>query len=282
MASYKNKLYLFGGLNQSSGWLNDFYEFDIEGKRWKVLEPLGERPLPRDKCTCAIVCSMICIFGGFGPQGMGDDDEYETEEEEEGSEIPGDSVQFGWFNDLYIYNIESNSFSCPMQLNLGVPTPRAAHTMVSHNDCLVIFGGRDAEGRQNDVSIFNIKTRKWLKFEATGIPPASRSFHAATIYEDKMIISFGRGTKNEDFSDIYAFDIPSKTWSPLANDIDKSHGRCLHSACCVKDKLYIIGGSREFNEETQQSNNIYSDVLIADISCLRSPIDEPQEKKPKT
>ncbi|CAD5123393.1 DgyrCDS11747 [Dimorphilus gyrociliatus] len=281
MASVKNKLYLFGGLNQGSGWMNDFYEFNIEGKHWKVLEPSGERPLPRDKCTCAVVCSMICIFGGFGPQGMADDDEYETEEEEE-SVVPGESVQFGWFNDLFLYNIESNSFSCPMQLNLGVPTPRAAHTMVSYNDCLIVFGGRDSDSRRNDISIFNTKTRKWLKFEANGTPPEPRSFHTATIFNDKMIILCGRGMKNEDFSDTYMFDITSKTWSRLANDIDKSHGRCLHSACCVNDKLYIVGGSREFNEETQQSNNVCSDVLIADISCLQNTNDEPIEKKHKT
>ena len=45
-----------------------------------------------------------------------------------------------------------------MQMNLGVPTMRAAHglTAVGHN--LIVFGGRDPDGRQNDIHIFDTGT----------------------------------------------------------------------------------------------------------------------------
>lgn len=42
-----------------------------------------------------------------------------------------------------------------MQMNLGVPTARAAHVMCAVDKLLVIFGGRDIESRQSDVHIFN-------------------------------------------------------------------------------------------------------------------------------
>lgn len=42
-----------------------------------------------------------------------------------------------------------------MQMNLGVPTARAAHTMCAVGNQLVIFGGKDMEARQNDIHIFN-------------------------------------------------------------------------------------------------------------------------------
>ena len=43
-----------------------------------------------------------------------------------------------------------------MHMNLGVPSPRAAHSMCSIDKNLYIFGGRDTEKRQNDLHIFNV------------------------------------------------------------------------------------------------------------------------------
>jgi amphiphysin len=53
---------------------------------------------------------------------------------------------------------ETKTFSSPMQMNLGCPTPRAAHDMCSINKYLVIFGGRDADARKNDLHIFDTGT----------------------------------------------------------------------------------------------------------------------------
>jgi len=42
-----------------------------------------------------------------------------------------------------------------VHLNAGGPTPRAAHSMCSYGQYLVIFGGRDAESRTNDLHIYD-------------------------------------------------------------------------------------------------------------------------------
>ena len=49
----------------------------------------------------------------------------------------------------------NNSWSSPMQMNLGVPTARAAHAMCAMDKKLVIFGGRDAQARRNDIHVFD-------------------------------------------------------------------------------------------------------------------------------
>lgn len=49
----------------------------------------------------------------------------------------------------------NKKWSQPMQLNLGVPTPRAAHGMCAVGKDLVIFGGRDTECRRNDLHIYD-------------------------------------------------------------------------------------------------------------------------------
>jgi len=49
----------------------------------------------------------------------------------------------------------TSSWSHPMHLSAGGPTPRAAHTMSSFGQYLVIFGGRDTESRTNDLHIYD-------------------------------------------------------------------------------------------------------------------------------
>jgi len=49
----------------------------------------------------------------------------------------------------------SSSWSRPMHMNSGGPTPRAAHVMCSFAQFLVIFGGRDTESRTNDLHIYD-------------------------------------------------------------------------------------------------------------------------------
>ena len=51
--------------------------------------------------------------------------------------------------------IATNSWSHPMHMNSGGPTPRAAHTMCSYGQYLLIFGGRDTESRTNDLHIYD-------------------------------------------------------------------------------------------------------------------------------
>ena len=65
-------------------------------------------------------------------------------------------------------------------MNLGVPTPRAAHAMCSVDRDLHIFGGRDTEKRQNDLHIFNVgkylinlKLLNW-SFLSLGLPQVSK------------------------------------------------------------------------------------------------------------
>ena len=50
---------------------------------------------------------------------------------------------------------ERKKWSQPIQMNLGVPTARAAHAMCTMGRNVVIFGGRGIESRLNDLHIFN-------------------------------------------------------------------------------------------------------------------------------
>mgnify|MGYP001556700605 CR=1 FL=1 len=85
-------------------------------------------------------------------------EEFSEDDEDGGSTgVPQEqeAAQFGWFDDLYVFDTSSNSWSQPLQMNRAGPTPRAAHGMVAVEKFIVIFGGRDCKGRKNDLHIFH-------------------------------------------------------------------------------------------------------------------------------
>jgi len=276
------KLYLFGGLSHMSGWFDDTFVFDTETSAWAILETEGIKPRARDKLQAVAMDNKIYYFGGFGPKSDeaeaedvgadSDDDEYEDD-----GEIPEareqDGAEFGWFNDLYILDTDTLKWSQPMQMNLGVPTQRAAHGMCAIGRDLVIFGGRDVTDRQNDLHIFNVDTRKWMTdLKITGDCPAARSFHTLTSVGNRAVLFGGRGRDHKHFDSFDVFDFENKRWLSTTISGDKPAGRGLHSAVCVKDKMFLFGGSGDFSPETMQCQNFYSDAFIVETDdFLTSP-----------
>ncbi|XP_064621079.1 uncharacterized protein LOC135483936 [Lineus longissimus] len=259
-----DKLYLFGGLSQYSGWFQDIYSFDTENASWNKVESSGTPPSPRDKLASAVIGKKIYYFGGFGPkQGewVTDDDDASQDEELEEVKEQQEAAQFGWFNDLHIFDTETNSWSQPLQMNLGVPTARAALGMCAIDDKLVVFGGRDTEGRTNDLHIFDTVSKKWeadLKYK--GRIPACRSFHTATAIGKRVVILGGRSSENHHFQDFHIFDTETKEWLQPEVRGSLPSARGCHSAVVSSEHLVLFGGSSSFDTETMQCEEHFGDV----------------------
>lgn len=270
MAEVARKLYVFGGLSQEVGWFDDVFMYDIDKKHWAKVSTQGVGPSPRDKLASVVIGTKIYIFGGFGPQGAEEDveevDEFSEEEEDvQGpSEVQGqEAAQFGWFNDLFVFDTETASWSSPMQMNLGVPTPRAALAMCAIDNFLVIFGGRDAVGRQNDLHIFDTASRKWqLDLKVGGRPPEPRSFHTATAVGSRVVVLGGRGVSDNVLEDCSVFDSASRQWLQPELLGSPPGGRGLHTATVVGDRLVVYGGSSQFNRETMQCGVHHNDLYL--------------------
>lgn len=74
----------------------------------------------------------------------------------------------------------------------------------------VIFGGRDADGRLNDVHRFNTKNKTWMKgISDEGKPPSPRSFHAGTMIPESnlMVVCGGRSPDNKHYRDVHILDL---------------------------------------------------------------------------
>jgi len=74
--------------------------------------------------------------------------------------------------DVLLMCAVTNSWSRPMHLSAGGPTPRAAHAMCSFGHHLVIFGGRDTESRTNDLHIYD-----------TGMQPDSSASSFKSVFD---------------------------------------------------------------------------------------------------
>lgn len=263
-----DSLYLFGGLSHSTGWLDDLYKFDTKTNTWSVIKGDGSVPSTRDKLQGVALGPLIYYFGGFGPKSTGlEDDSDEEWEDEDNADLPSDQegVELGWFNDLYVFDTVSQKWSQPVQMNLGVPTARAAHVMCAVNKQLVIFGGKDIEARQNDIHIFNTETRKWnldLAMKVQGQKPEPRSFHSAVSIGNKLVVIGGRGTLHQHFADVHVFDCESFTWSNMKQGGTVPEGRSQHSLGVIGNSVIMFGGTADFCRETNACNKFFTDTYI--------------------
>ncbi|CAH1796061.1 unnamed protein product [Owenia fusiformis] len=285
MTCVNNNLYIFGGLNQTSGWLQDIYVFNTETGIWTRPDTKGAQPSPRDKLKSVAIGTKIYFFGGFGPK-TGEDDIEEVddfdEDDEDFEDEQDQGAEFGWFNDIFVFDTESNTWSNPMQMNLAVPTPRAAHGMCAIGKNIVIFGGRDTEARRNDLHIFNTETMKWeTELQVKGRQPEPRSFHTCTAVNHRMVVMGGRSIDNQHFADFHILDTETKEWLQPSMTGPLPSGRGLHSATRVGDYFVMFGGSANFNQETNECRQYFNDVYYVKTEDIlkgkSTPIESNQE-----
>ena len=62
---YKGSMYVFGGRNNDSKQLNDFWAFDLKTLRWSEVNVRSEQPMGRTGHSCDIMGHYMVIFGGF-------------------------------------------------------------------------------------------------------------------------------------------------------------------------------------------------------------------------
>jgi len=260
-------LYVFGGLSAEGGWLNDLHAYDLKTNSWTFdINPTSESaPAPRDKHSCCAVGKKIYVFGGFGPHLPEDDEE---EEEDAAEEEQNEGATFGWYNDMSVFDTETNTWSS-IEATGSVPLPRAAFggmSLVGTN--IYVFGGRDNAQRTNSLFVFDTLSNSWIVPITAGVKPAPRSFHTATVIGSKIVIFGGLSRDNKHFNDLHVFDTATSCW--MQPQVDGTVGeRGFHSATLVDSELYIFGGSYDFNPELQECKNILNDLLVVDTASIQ-------------
>ena len=70
----------------------------------------------------------------------------------------GTSIDEKLLNDLWTFDTDSKTWS-EVEVKGDVPSPRSFHSSVVVGECIYVFGGCPAEGRQSDLHLFDSKNK---------------------------------------------------------------------------------------------------------------------------
>ena len=222
-----NHLFIFGGtLAYEQRKANDLYITNLDRMVWMKMQPSGERPIERDG-HCAVfdpVRKRLLVFGGR-------------------------SIQKKRLNDLYSYDMVSNTWS-KMAPEGNLPAPREFGNMeLLNDDTAVLFGGRGSGQRYNDMHFLDLKHPKlmWSQPIIAGSAPSPRQDVAlCSDGEGKMYVHAGRN--NFILDDLYELDVSdpkNMTWTEVPT-AGRPPPPCYgHQMTAMNGKLLTFGGFDE-------------------------------------
>jgi len=147
------------------------------------VEP-GALPPPCRAHTATLVDRKIVVFGGG-----------------EGSV---------YYNSVWVFDVTMRRWSKPEFLTKDVPPPRRAHTAVSYQGKIWVFGGGNGMQALNDVWTLDVSGSmdrlKWEQVETGRKKPSCRGYHTANLIGNMMLV-YGGSDGRECFSDIWALDL---------------------------------------------------------------------------
>ncbi|MEO5923831.1 MAG: kelch repeat-containing protein [Bryobacteraceae bacterium] len=125
------------------------------------------------------------------------------------------------------------------------PAPRVdgAITYDPVDQQVLLFGGRDGISR-SDLWSYSLLQKRWVEIQSSGAPPPARFGHTVVFdARRRRLVVFG-GQASGFFSDVWALDIASKSWTRLSVDGAGPSRRYGHSAIydTARDRMVISHG----------------------------------------
>jgi N-acetylneuraminic acid mutarotase len=123
---FNNRMYVFGGLDNSNNNLNDFFYFDPITNEWVDVNPSGDVPSPRYNARLIKHDRYMYLHGGS----LNNSEDY---------------------SDLYRYDVLANTWEV-INLSYVDRRDRSGFILYDHEDVLHMFGGRSAGLVNNSIS----------------------------------------------------------------------------------------------------------------------------------
>jgi hypothetical protein len=127
-----------------------------------------------------------------------------------------------------------NRFEVPMS-----PQPRAFHSAVVWNNQIVVYGGQTKSGLSNTVCMLDPVKMQWTARELI-TPIKARYGHSAAVWQDFMVISFGRSAKHPR-QDVHAMNLRTFEW----NEISSVRARSGHITLPLARGILFVLGENE-------------------------------------
>lgn len=250
-------LYVLGGENIARTPIDSqIYSLNLNENNtnsWNSIEVSGNLPPSTIAHAQANIGDLIYVFGGR----------------------VGIEIGEGPLNDLYSFNIITNTWTGPIEFIGVAPQARSFHKMVGHNDSLFLFGGCAQVGRLNDLHEFNTITNTWtsLPISENISGRGGAGFEAA---DGKIVVATGySGIEN---NDIHIYDIETQIWTTICStgseDIystDMYRARSVCGTCVLKCKnnniMVIFGGEVSTSDRGHEgAGDFVNDIVCIDMS----------------
>ncbi|KAG1778034.1 hypothetical protein EV702DRAFT_968580, partial [Suillus placidus] len=205
---------------------NDLYLLSAHDLSATLVQTSGEIPSPRVGHACAIISSVLIVWGG------------DTKTD------PLSDQSF--LNDLWSFDLDTLRTPTAWELCQPVgaprPTQRTGHACVTYQDRIIVFGGTDGLWYYNDTWSYDTITRTWSELECIGFIPSPREGHAAAVVDDVIYIFGGRGVGSKDLGDLAALGMSNQRWYMFQNMGPAPSGRSGHAMASVGTKVFVLGG----------------------------------------
>ncbi|KII94183.1 hypothetical protein PLICRDRAFT_99563 [Plicaturopsis crispa FD-325 SS-3] len=310
-ATSNGDLFLFGGLVRETA-RNDLYLFSTRDLSATLIQTAGEMPSPRVGHACALVSSVLIVWGGdtktdpkpkandkqddglyllnlvsrewtrvsvYGPSPAG---RYGHAVTMVGSKffVFGGGVDGEFLNDLWAFDL--NSLRSKALWELYEPAPgserpakRTGHICITYADKIIVFGGTDGQYHYNDTWAFDVSTRKWSELQCIGFIPPPREGHAAALVDDVIYVFGGRGVDGKDLNDLAAFKISKQRWFMFQNMGPSPSGRSGHAMASMGTRVFVLGGE----SFTPTKGEDHSLVHVLDTKHIKYP--DPNKPPPQ-
>ena len=206
----------------------------------------------------------------------------------------GSTREARFYNDLYLYDLSTNSWSHPTSPSTTRPPPRSGHTAVLHDNTLLVYGGQHirlpATQHANptvtfysDVWQLDLASFDWHKRDPTTAPtPAPRrNGHTAWLRDGSMWV-VGGSDENGPAGTVWRLDVGEWQWY----EVKVSEGECgawdgreLHGMAVEGggERVWLCGGRSENGVlttrhalELTSSGAVWSQMASSPARCAHS------------
>ncbi|KYB27517.1 F-box only protein 42 [Tribolium castaneum] len=237
-AIHENSMYVFGGCTCSMTTFNDLWRLDLSKRQW--VRPLAMGTYPSPKACSSLICykDLLVLFGGWAYP-------------------PSYPLYQSWhlFNELHIYDIAANHWTCVNTTN--TPPPTAGHSVSVVGEWMIVFGGIHKPStavhceKSNDIWKLNLETWTWYRQEVEGEPrPNGRLGQTQVVLDPKhLLIIGGSGGPTLNYCDAWILNMEGAVWKWKQVDIEgkanKPNNIWTNPGCKIGDKIVMLNRIRE-------------------------------------
>ena len=139
------------------------------------------------------------------------------------------------------------------------PSKRWGHSVVLHNNNMIIFGGRHSQRILSNIYSLDFTSLSWTKIEPCGNSPPARDSHSAIIYNNTDMIIFGGNGTSGKLNDLWNFNFNEKKWTKISGTGNSPSPRDGHLTSLIYNKYMVIYAGLD------NDDNVIHDIYLFDI-----------------